>query len=206
MLATIYLACGMVQWLIFGCPAEPGQPVTNTIIQTTREEEQTERQRIHAEQQTEQERIQAETDRAIIEATAEAHSAKTLADSERFTQDSLTQRNYDTHLFLTEQARTEQRARTERQNALMMFFALVILVLGVVVIVVTRRGQGAYVPSGYVSLPPIPQHLPPIPTNRFIDAAAQDGWQGWDVVEHEGREIGIRYLDSGTKMYLLEGK
>ncbi len=190
MLATIFLACGGIWWLIFGCADESHIPVTNTIIQTEQ-----------IQQQTEQKRIHAATERAAIQATAQAHQWSQQTEQTAITQAALSERNYQTHLFLTEQARTEQWARTERQNALMMFFALVAVVGGVVVIVIalaSSRRQG-------VTLPPIPKQLPTVGTNRFIAMATQDGWQGWDVVEHEGSEIGVRYLPDETKMYRLEG-
>ena len=190
MLATIFLACGGLWWLIFGCADESHVPVTNTIIQTEQ-----------MQQQTEQQRIQAQTEQAAIHATAQAQQWHQQTERAAIVEGALTARNYQTHLFLTEQARTEQRARTERQNALMMFFALLAVVGGVVVIavaLVSNQSQG-------VTLPPIPAQLPTVGTNRFITMATQDGWDGWDVVEYQGREIGICYLPDETKMYQLEG-
>lgn len=185
MLATVFLACSLFQWLLWGCPAEPGQPLTNTIIQTQQ-----------MQQQTEQQRIQAETARAAIQATAQAEQWSQETKQAALALHAATEQHETTQVFLNDRFAWKERERTERQWNLIMLFGFLALVAGGVAVVWMwpQRHQPPPVMLPRISVGDLGVMSP----QKFVANAEQAGWHGYDIVEDEhGYEIGVRQLPGG---------
>ena len=182
MIASFILSCGAIWYLLFGCSSEEHVPVTNTIIETNRQEEE-----------TEQKKIEAQTEQAEIRATAEAHNMKVHESINKYYQDSLAERNLQMQVHASERLHAEQRARTERQQNLIILFTSIVLTAGAVSIVYilkseTNSSQQAMLPS--------------MTTYQFRANAELDEWSGWEVLKQGRTFIGVT---PNKKQYRLTG-